>query len=118
MADRILGDHRFDRIPVVGGPDVAGWVNRYVGNHLDIAALELVDGITGLRTRGMALGLGPGHQDDTAPQKLPTQTSSLPSIETPHGTLITLLPSKLSANLGDSLLLDQHPIQQPESFHP
>jgi hypothetical protein len=23
-----------------------------------------------------------------------------------------------SANLGDPLLLDQHPIQQPESFHP
>jgi hypothetical protein len=26
--------------------------------------------------------------------------------------------AKLSANLGDSLLLDQHLIQQPESFHP
>jgi hypothetical protein len=25
--------------------------------------------------------------------------------------------AKLSANLGDPLLVDQHPIQQPESFH-
>jgi hypothetical protein len=25
---------------------------------------------------------------------------------------------KLSANHGDPLLLDQHPIQQPESFYP
>jgi hypothetical protein len=28
------------------------------------------------------------------------------------------LSAKLSANLGDPLLLDQHPIQQPEGFHP
>ena len=46
----------------------------------EAAAWTGVDGITGFHVRGMALGLGPGHQDDTPrPQKLPTQTSSLPS---------------------------------------
>ena len=63
-------------------------INSPTGAVSDAAALRFpeaaawtgVDGITGFHVRGMALGLGPGHQDDTPrPQKLPTQTSSLPS---------------------------------------
>jgi hypothetical protein len=38
-------------IPVVRGPDVAGRVDRHVGEHLDTAALENVDDIAGLGAR-------------------------------------------------------------------
>ena len=38
---------------------------------------------------GCPFGVVPGHQHDAArPHKLPTQTSSLPSMFKPHGTLI------------------------------
>jgi len=43
---------------------------------------------------GWPWGSAPAIKTTPRPQKLPTQTSSLPSIETPHGTLITLLPVK------------------------
>gem|GEM_PF-4688712 len=37
-ADRILGNRRFDEVPVVRGPDVAGRVDLHVGINLNAAA--------------------------------------------------------------------------------
>src|SRR5262249_6133793 len=47
-AGRIVGHHPLLVVPVVRGPDVACGVNRHLGDHLDAAALKLVDDIPSL----------------------------------------------------------------------
>jgi hypothetical protein len=56
--------HRIKVIPVIRGPDIAGRVNRNVGEPLDTAAREYVDDIAALRVRRMSLRLVAGHQHD------------------------------------------------------
>src|SRR5271165_3350013 len=51
-------------IPVVRGPDVAGRVDRHVGEHLDAAALENVDNIAGLGASRVPLRVYAGQQND------------------------------------------------------
>src|SRR5271166_5803536 len=46
-------------------PDVAGRVDRHVGEHLDAAALENVDDIAGLGPRWVPLRVYSGQQNDT-----------------------------------------------------
>ena len=50
----------YETVPVVRDPDVAGGINGHVGDHLDAAALEKVDGIAspvGEKVRMRASGI-------------------------------------------------------------
>ena len=83
----IRASGRFETVPVVRDPDVAGRVNGNVGDHLDAAALENVDHVAGLGAGGCPLVLSPASSAAERPHMLPTQTSSLPSTFKPHGML-------------------------------
>src|SRR6516165_8867732 len=59
---RIGAGGRFDAIPIVRNPDIAGRINGHVSYHLDGATLENVDDIAGLRAGRMPSGVVPGQQ--------------------------------------------------------
>src|SRR5262249_48760147 len=61
-AGRIVGHHPLLVVPVVRGPDVACGVNRHLGDHLDAAALKLVDDIPSLGAGGVTFRIVTCHQ--------------------------------------------------------
>ena len=54
---RVIRDHPFDDIPVVRNPGVARRVDDHVGDHLDTAALENVNGVASLCSFRVAFGI-------------------------------------------------------------
>ena len=91
--ERLGGAGRAIRsIPVVRGPDVTGWIDRYIRQHLDAAACEDVQDIAGFRARRMPFRIVPAISTTPRPLKLRIHTSSLPSMFNPQGISIAPLP--------------------------